>query len=155
MRISLQHQFLLFLLCCFYFRQLFSLSFVQVRSQLLKRFKRDPSTRRHGNLNFDLLHDRKSFYDTFYLDYGSDDNERIPGYVENFIRAKGFQSLNETDMFSQWLFSYIETGDKFVTGRIKPFYVRRTQWPNRFANLNISELLFFILRELILGEEKI
>lgn len=59
------------------------------------------------------------------IDFGLDDNQREPGFLQGFTR-KGLGSLPESDRFLEWLNKYMEDGvadDVEDVSRIKPFYV--------------------------------
>jgi hypothetical protein len=72
------------------------------------------------------------YYEQFELDYGSADKRRVAGALRGFIRSGKLASLPEYDPFLKWLNEHLEKGPEPVSGRLKPFYVRRMNNRNNF-----------------------
>ena len=65
------------------------------------------------------------YYEKYVLDYGSEDNRRMAGYLRGFLSSGSLSKLTEKDPFLKWLNVHLEQGpdgSPTSSGRLKPFY---------------------------------
>jgi hypothetical protein len=86
----------------------------------------------------------KDYLEDFVLDYGSEDNERKPGFVSGMVKKGALRWLcaSEPDNFMKWLYHKLEWGKTATSNnRLKPYYVNYLNFQYSFITYETRPLI--------------